>query len=106
MPPSPVLKVIREEIYNNIDEFKDILNESEFKSVFKEIEGEKLVNPPKGFDKSFADIELLKHKHYTVFTQISDEELIKNNFLEQAIETFELMFPFNRFLNNAVHNIS
>lgn len=72
MPESNILKAIRPEIYENIDEFMEIINDKTFKKYFPEIHGEKLVAAPKGFPKEFSDIDLLKHKHYAVVHKINN----------------------------------
>lgn len=103
MPDSQILNAVRKEIYENIDEFKKIINRERFREAFPEIYGEKLKQPPKGFPKDFKDIDLLKHKHYAVAHNvdnsfwIADEELVKN-----LLNIFEIQYPFNSFLNRAV----
>ncbi|PKP20573.1 MAG: TIGR02453 family protein [Bacteroidetes bacterium HGW-Bacteroidetes-19] len=65
MPQPEYLKVLRKEIYYQIDEFKGILNEPNFKKYFPGIDPiDKLVKAPVGFPKDFPEIELLKNKHY------------------------------------------
>lgn len=102
MPPSPVLKSIRQEIFDHIDEFNDIIQNKKFKTHFTELMGEKLVSSPRGFPPGFEYIELLKHKHYSVWKQIQNEVLRKAEFLEYLLEMYAIMKPFNDFLNRAI----
>lgn len=101
MPPSPILKSIRKEIFEHTDEFKFIIENSQFKFTFGEIWGEKLKQGPKDFPKDFQDIELLKFKSYTVARNLSKNELISDNFFDHVVEVFECLYPFNRFLNQS-----
>jgi uncharacterized protein (TIGR02453 family) len=67
MPQPEMLKRLREEVYYNTAEFKQIIHHKNFVKYFdKLIDEGKLVNPPKDFPKDFPDIDLLKHKNYTV----------------------------------------
>lgn len=103
MPSGPMLKTIRTEIFENISEFKEIINNRSFIHHFgKGLYGDKLNAAPRGFPKDFPDIELLKFKHYTVFKNEPDEVFQKPDFLEEVALVFQIMFPFNSFLNRAV----
>lgn len=100
MPDSEVLKKIREEIYYNVDEFKAIINNTTFRKYFGEIHDEnKLKNPPKGFDKEWPDIDLLKFKSYAVMHPVADEKLQSADSLSYAEETFKTLHAFNNFFN-------
>ncbi len=93
------LKAIRTEIQDNPDEFKEILNDKEFQKYFKEIEGEKLKAAPKGFDKEFKDVDLLKYKSYAFSTPVPDEQLLNGDFVGYAIKAYKELYKVNRFLN-------
>lgn len=105
MPPSPVLRAIRNEIYHNIDEFLEILGEKKFRQYFGQIWGEKLTAPPRGFSKNFPEIELLKYKHYNVVHEINEQQITGKDFIGYAVEVYREMLPFNRFLNQAVEGV-
>jgi uncharacterized protein (TIGR02453 family) len=103
MPQPPVLRSVRNEIYENIDLFKGILNDQIFKKYFKEIHGEKLNSAPRGFPKDFEDIELLKHKHYAVIHNVKDSFWNSKQVFEKLVDIFKAQYQFNQFLNTAVH---
>ncbi len=102
MPPPPELNKIRKEIYYNIEEFKQIINEPKVKKYFKEISGDKLIRPPKDFPADFPDIELLKYKSYSFFENISQEQCLQADFFDFLIERFKLMKPLVKFMNRAL----
>ncbi len=103
MPAADKLKAIRQEIYYHADEFKQILSKENLLDYFGELEEvEKLKTAPKGFPKDFADIDLLRHKHYVVGRNLSDTEITADGFMEEALKGFKIMFPFNSFLNRGI----
>ncbi len=102
MPPTDVLKKIRQEIMYNVDEYKKIINNAAFKKIFTQMEGDKLKRPPKDFPSDFPDIELLKYKSYVVLNEIKDKDILSKNFENYIIDVFKTMYPLNPFLNRAL----
>lgn len=102
MPLAPVLKAVRTEIYNFPEDIQAVLADKKFKNAFGQITGDKLVNPPKGFDKDFELIDLLKFKSYTVATPVSDNILTSDGLVAHVTDTFKAMQPFVDFLNRAI----
>jgi len=106
MPSGPMLKAIRNDIYDYIDEFRAIINAPSFQKQFgKTFWGEKLKSAPKGFKKNFSDIELLKYKHYNIVKDEPDRVFCQPHFIDEVKEVFYLMAPFNKFLNRAVEYV-
>ena len=99
--PEP-LKAIRYEIVDNAQDFKSIINDPNFSKYYKNIEGEKLKTAPKGFDKEFTDIDLLKYKSYAFTTPIRDEQIIGPDFIDFAISAFKELHKANQFINTAL----
>ena len=107
MPEAKYLKAIRTEIYENTDDYKEIINNKTFKKHFDRIYGEKLKLAPKGFPKDFADIDLLKNKHYVVAHKVDDIFWTSEKLIEELTKIFKIQFPFNKFINKAIRcNIS
>ena len=104
MPPAPILKVIRQDIYEHIEEFKSILTEIKEHSDYIEFFGEKLVGAPRGFPKDFPDIELLKYKSYGFSRSLSDNECVDNTIIRKIVEDFTILFPLIQFINEAIKN--
>jgi len=98
-PDSDPLRAVRLEIQDNPDEFREILGNPEFNRYFKEIEGEKLKTAPKGFDKDFKDIDLLRYKSYAFSTYVPDEQILSENFIRDAVRICRELCKVNRFLN-------
>ncbi len=96
--PEP-LRAIRSEIMDNAEDFKKIMEDKEFRKYYKMIEGDKLKMAPKGFDKNFKDIELLKYKSYAFGSQIGDKRILNEKFAEYSVNAFKELYKANRFLN-------
>lgn len=101
-PNNKILDKIRWEIYENPNEFTNIINTKDFIKNFTTINGQKLKNPPKGFDKSFENIELLKFKSYIILKKISEKNLFSYNFINYTTNVYKKTFPFVTFLNKAI----
>jgi uncharacterized protein (TIGR02453 family) len=103
MPMPDQLKRIRQEIYYNADEFKSILNHKGFRKYFdgiSEMDKQKLA--PRDFPKDFPDIDLLKHKYYTVSHPIADKKIMDPGFKSYVVTVFEAMKPLQEFLTRAL----
>lgn len=102
MPSSDILHKVRQEIDYNASELKKIVDTSDFQKYFGEIQGGKLKRPPKGYSADHPNIELLKLKDYLVIHQLTDAEVVSENFSEQAVKMFKTMMPFVHYLNIAI----
>lgn len=107
MPSSPMLKAIREEIFDNPEEFKAIINEPVFVKNFGHyLWGEKTKTVPKGFPKDFPYIDYLKYKSYTVVKNEPDKIYWHPSFIDEVRDVFKAMKPFNAFLDRAVMEVN
>lgn len=95
------LKLIRQKISDESEEFLNILNRKNFKKNL-ELRGDRLVKVPQGFDKEDPMADYLKYKQFTVFHQLTDEEVLDKKFVEKAVKIFKEIYPFNQFLNEAL----
>ncbi|MGV8092039.1 MAG: DUF2461 domain-containing protein [Mangrovibacterium sp.] len=101
-PDTEPLRALRMEIQDNTEEFKEILNNEKFRQYYPVIEGEKLKTAPKGFDKDFKDIELLRYKSYSFSTSLSDNQVLNGDFVDFSVDACKALYPMNRFLNAAL----
>ncbi len=102
-PEPERLKMIRNEIYYNIAEFKAILAD---KQVNRHSSGlmdfEKMKTAPRDYPKDFPEIDLLKYRHYTLSAAMEDEAVNSAEFMKVVLTTFRAMIPFNMFLKRAL----
>jgi len=88
-PEPKLLKSIRTQIFKDVETYKDIINNAEFKKYFPEIFGEKLKTAPRGFPKDFADIDLLNNKHYAVSYGVNNSFWFNKNLIENISDIFD-----------------
>lgn len=101
LPPSDWLNAIRQEIDYNTEEFKKIINGTDFKKYFGKIEGDKLSRPPKGYEPTHPEIELLKLKSFLASHNLSNKQLLSDDLLSHSTKVFKTLYPFDSFLNRA-----
>jgi uncharacterized protein (TIGR02453 family) len=103
MPLPEYLKVIRKEIYYQIDEFKAILETHSFRKYYDGIEEiEKLKKAPTDFPKDFPEIELLKNKHFFSSHYFNVQSVLKDDFVSYVSNGFKAVKPLVDFVNFTV----
>ncbi len=98
-PEAPLLKEYRSEIYNNIDEYLEIINNPEFSKYYKPFWQDPLKTAPKGFPKDWPYIDLLKPKSFVMAARLSDKEFTSKNITDKLGKLFRTLKPFNDFFN-------
>lgn len=94
--------MIRNYISKHGKEFTEILFDKNFSKVFS-LKGTALKNVPNMYDKAHPQSEYLKNKNWYIEYPISDNLLLDSNaFLQDAVNKFVLMQPFNNYLNKAL----
>ncbi|WP_316801043.1 DUF2461 domain-containing protein [Pedobacter frigidisoli] len=103
MPEAPHLKLIRQEIDYNFEDFKEIIENKDFKKNFKLGTENALKNAPKGYDPEDPNIEFLKLKSFEATMKIADEEFFKPALVNKLISSFATVQPLVAFLRNAIN---
>jgi uncharacterized protein (TIGR02453 family) len=101
-PPPPLLKKLRQDIYDNMDEFLAIIEEESFKKTFPGLEGEMLKRMPIGFPADDPSGYILKHKDFIVASVQTESFFCADDWMERSVEIFRKLQPFNFFLNYTV----
>jgi len=102
MPEAPHVKLIRQEIDYNISDFKEVLENKDFKKNFKLGTANALKNAPKGYDPADPNIEYLKLKSFEASMKLDDEEFFKPTLVNKLISSFKTVNPLVAFLRNAL----
>ncbi len=100
--PPKVLKAVRQSIYDNIDEYRSIVEDSAFKQYFPVVGENFLKTAPKGFPKDFQYIDYLKCKEYVCTCLVQDSFFANPDFLEQTEDIFRQFKRFSDFLNYTI----
>ncbi|MCI9082540.1 MAG: DUF2461 domain-containing protein [Lachnospiraceae bacterium] len=94
--------MIRDYIVKNGEEWERVIHEPEFEKYFT-VQGTALKKVPAGYDKEHPQAEYLKFKSWYLEYPLKDEELKDADvFLAKAAECFQIMKPFNDYLNKAL----
>lgn len=90
---------IRNEWAFDDTEIREILNSKDFKMYFGELEGNELKTGPRGFELDNPAIDLLKKKQYLARREFTDEEVLSENFYDEAIKTFMALRPWFDYMS-------
>ena len=101
-PDSNQLKMLRTDIYDNVDEYIEIIENPEFKKYFKSVGEDLLKTAPKGFPKDWKHIELLRPRSFTTYSPLSDEEVSGKHLIDEVIGRMKELYPLNRFYNYTI----
>lgn len=100
-PEPSLLKALRKDVYDNIEEFAGIIRDPHFQEHYV-LEGEQLKKVPAPFPADFPEADLLKYKAYTVSNYVSDTFFEGDDVIRRVVDRLLLMKPFHRFLNYTV----
>lgn len=96
-----LLKAVRKDIYNTMDEFKSIVQNEEFKQHYT-FGDEKLKKVPSPFPKDDPDGDWLKYKRYTPASFVPDSFFSGEDAVQRSVGRLKLLVPLNRFLNYTI----
>ena len=101
--PNPAdLKRIRQEIDIDGEEYRAILNDKSFRSVWGELEGEAVKTAPKGYAKDHPHIDLLRFKQHIFTIKYTDYEVCQADFLGRADSALQAVRPFVDYMSEVL----
>lgn len=100
--PSPMLRAIRNTIVDEIDQFRAIVERPEFKAYFPVIGEERVQTAPKGFARDYPYLDYIRPKDFSVACRVSDDFFRSKGWLDEVDRVFQLMKPFNDFVNEVI----
>ena len=86
-------------VYDNIDEYREIVEDPAFKQYFPVIGENHLKTAPKGFPKDFEYIDYLKCKDYTCAYMVPDAFFLAPDLLDKVEDVFKQLKRFADFTN-------
>jgi conserved hypothetical protein TIGR02453 len=101
-PPPNILKALRQSVYDNIDEYRSIVEDPAFKKYFPVIGENFLKTAPKGFPKDFKYIDYLKPKEFICSYQVPDEFFLDEKMLDNVADAFKQLKRFSDFTNYTI----
>ncbi|MDE5774534.1 MAG: DUF2461 domain-containing protein [Muribaculaceae bacterium] len=100
--PSRLTKMIRQDIYDNIDEWLSIVESPEFKTYFPTVGSDPLKMAPKGFDKNWKYIDYLKPRDFGAYMEVSDDFYTAPDLIDRLVPVMVQMKRLNDFINYTV----
>ena len=103
MPDGTETLKIRNAIANNTDEFLKIVQKKNFRDAFGDMRGDRLKNPPKGFEPDHPAAEYLKLKGFVAYAELHDDQTVTSaDFPKNVASLCKQMYPLVTFLRNAL----
>ena len=103
--PTPgALKALRGAIDYDGEKLQEIVAAPDFAAYFGgwDEDAQALKTSPRDYDESHRHIELLRRKNFTVTHEVTQEEVLADNFVDEVERAFRLLQPFNAYLRRAI----
>ena len=99
--PADLLR-IRKEFEMDAFEMREILAQKKVKELFGGLQGSEVKTAPRGFDKTHADIDLIRKKSFLFSRSFTDAEVMSENFGPTIKESFEALRPFLDYMSDVL----
>ena len=93
---------IRKEFEMDDSEMRNILNDKTFKDTWGNFTGDELKTAPKGFDKEYPAIDLIRRKQFIFVKKFTDKEVLADNFLDEVNQAFKNVRPFFDYMSDVL----
>ena len=90
---------IRKEFEIDSEELRELMVQTEFKSVWGELQGDELKSAPRGFDKLDPNIDLIRRKQFIFTKKFTDKEVLSKGFRQQIITDFKVIRPYFDYMS-------
>lgn len=101
-PPPKLLKMLRQAVYDNIEEYRSIVEDPKFKRYFSKIGYTFLKTAPQGFPKDFKYIDYLKCKEYCCDCKVPDNFFTLPDMSDRVDDIFRQLKRFSDFTNYTI----
>ena len=102
MPEPDALSKIRHAIASGPKAWRKVIEDKGFKTTFKEIHGDALSRPPRGFDPEQPYIDDVKRKSFFAMRESTAQAAQSARLLDEVEATFRAAKPLMKFLCEAV----
>lgn len=93
---------VRQEIAYNLEEFKELIENKDFKNTFGEVLGDKNKVAPKEFKEDVVNQPLLYNKGFYFMKELPAETALEDNAVTQFTNVMKKGLAFNAFLRRAL----
>lgn len=100
--PAPLLKAIRRDVFDNIDEYRAIVEDPEFLACYPIVGDDPLKTAPKGFPKDWEYIDYLKPRNFVASSPDVEKTFRSPRFVAEMERYIAQAKRFNDFINFTV----
>ncbi len=90
---------IRQELAFDSAPVEEITRQEHFTRYFGQLQGETLKTAPQGFAKDHPNIEWIRRKQFYALRSFTDEEVVRQDFVEQTVTTLQALRPFFDYMS-------
>lgn len=101
-PDSQLIKKIRQDIYDNVEEYLEILDSEGFCEYYDGVGDNLLKTAPKGFPKDWEHIDLLKPRDFTAYSPLPEGDLDSPVSIKAVLDRMRAVKPLNDFFNYSI----
>lgn len=102
-PETKTLNLLRKAMVDNIEEFKEIINEPELNRLYPYWEEPRLVTAPKGWPRNHPNIDLLRLLHIGRCHYVTTDFFLDPKWPVKAAELLRPLKPMVDFINYTLH---
>ncbi len=99
-----MLKALRQSVYDEIDEYRSIVEDPEFRKFFDTIGDDPLKTAPKGFPKDWEHIDYLKPRNFIASGPLDEKTVCDPGFMDMLAPAVAQAARFNRFMNFTIED--
>ena len=98
--PAPAdLKRIRQEIDQDGDEYRNLINAPNFKNTWGALQGTAVKTAPKGYAKDHPNIDLLRFKQHIFMIRYTEKEVAAADFMDRLDAALQAVRPFVDYMS-------
>lgn len=105
--PSRTVTAIRRSIFDEIDEYRDIVENPEFQRLLPELGMNPVKTAPKGFDKDWEYLDYVRPRDFVAASKpFEPERYERPDFVESLLPAISQAKRFNDFINFTIENFA
>lgn len=102
--PPKALKAVRQSIYDEIDEYRSIVESAEFRQYFTSVGEDFLKTAPKGFPKEWQWIDYLRPRMFCATAPLSEEAVCAPDAIDRLLDMMRQGKRLDDFLNYTIED--
>lgn len=102
--PPKALKAVRQSIYDEIDEYRSIVESAEFRQYFTSVGEDFLKTAPKGFPKEWQWIDYLRPRMFCATAPLSEQTVCAPNAIDRLLDMMRQGKRLDDFLNYTIED--